>query len=290
MSHVQTERDVAMRIDVDAVLRQRLPRHYRYIPKALIAWVKRLVCQDKLNWLLEHNRDRRGADFCAGVLNDLNVTYDICDAELLPAGDDSRVTYVCNHPLGALDGIAIIDMVARRHSGRPVKFVVNDLLTVLKPLSDIFVPVNKLGAQSRSEAGQISDVFAGDGPVIVFPAGLVSRRGRRGRIHDLEWHKMFVNKSIESGRDIIPLYFGGRNSNFFYNFAKLRTRLGLRFNFEMVLLPGEVFRCVGRRFEIRVGKRISYADLRGGREAQRQAREICRKVYLLGARTLDIQS
>jgi len=275
------DNETVIKIDLDAVVRERLPRQSRWIPRSLIACMERLICQDRLNWLLENNRGKKGADFCAGVLHDLNVTYNIIGDANLPSCDDSRVTYVSNHPLGALDGIAIIDMVARRH-GRPVHFIVNDLLAAIKPLEQVFVPVNKHGCQSRKSTLEISRVFAGDDPVVVFPAGLVSRRVKGGRIHDLDWHKMFVNKSIESGRDIIPMFFSGSNSSFFYNFAKFRTKIGLKFNFEMVLLPREVFRCENAVFDIHVGQRIPRDTLRGGRDAEACAREICRQVYSLG--------
>lgn len=269
-----------IKIDVNAVIRERLPRYYKWIPHPVIKLVERIIHQRDLNYLLEHNSGETGPDFCRGVLTDLNVGYTIEGTENLPASDDSRVTYVCNHPLGALDGIAIIDMISRLHEGKPLKFIVNDLLTAIRPLSDVFLPVNTHGAQSHAATAGINAAFSSDAPVVVFPAGLVSRR-QKNEIRDLPWRKMFVNKSIEFKRDIVPLYFSGRNSGFFYNFAKFRTHLGLKFNYEMFLLPSEVFRCRNAQFSIHAGRRIHWTSLRGGNDAAAQAAEIRDIVYSL---------
>lgn len=122
-----------------------------------------------------------------------------------------------------------------------MKFVVNDLLTFVEPLRSIFLGINKHGDQSRDAVALLDQAFAGPAPIVMFPAGLVSRRQPDGSIADLRWQKMVVNKAISCQRDIIPLHFSGENSKFFYNFAHLRTSLGLKFNIEMARLPAEIF-------------------------------------------------
>lgn len=134
-------------IDVAAVVRSRLPGHSRFIPGFVLGWLERLIRQQELNDLLRSNAGLEGAEFCRGVLSDLDVTYNVIGEENMPDGADRRVVYVCNHPLGALDGIALIDMVARHHACEPL-FVVNDLLMAVRPLERVFVPVNKFGSQS----------------------------------------------------------------------------------------------------------------------------------------------
>ena len=115
--------------------------------------------------------------------------------------------------------------------------------------------------------------------MIVFTAGLGSRKGSGGVVRDLPWQKMVVNKAVEHARDIIPIFFGGRNSSFFYNFARLRSRSGLKFNLEMALLPREIFKCRGRCFPIAVGERVPFGSLRGGSSARREAQTLCDTVY-----------
>lgn len=270
-----------MRIDIDEVLRTRVPHHYRFIPRFLIRALENIVCQDRLNWLLTHNASKTGVDFCKGVIDDLEVKYNVYGS--LPA-DDTRVIIVSNHPLGGLDGMVLADMVSLQYGGRKdVKFVVNDLLTFVEPLRPIFLGVNKHGKQSRESAARLEDAFMGNDPMVMFPAGLVSRRGADGVIADLRWNKMVVNKSVSSKRNIIPLHFGGQNSRFFYKFAQLRARLGLKFNIEMIRLPREVFESAGKTFDVHIGKPIPWESLRTGSEAQTQADLLRDEVYRLAA-------
>ncbi len=272
----------AMRIDVGEVLRQRLPSYSRFIPGFVVRALERAICQDGLNKLLSDNSAKSGVDFCKGVIDDLDVTYKVEGS--LPA-DNPRVIIVSNHPLGGLDGMVLADMVSRQYGGRKdVRFVVNDLLNFVEPLRSIFIGVNKHGKQSREAARQLEETFMSDSPIVMFPAGLVSRKGADGSIADLRWNKMVVNKAISSQRDIIPIHFGGNNSQFFYKFARLRTRLGLKFNIEMIRLPREVFESAGKRFDIRIGVPVPWSALTGGSGAQAQADELRERVYRLASR------
>lgn len=270
-------------IDVDSVVRTRAPRYYRFIPRFLIRKLERIICQDRLNELWHRNRDRQGLQLCEGLLSDLRVKLDVVNPENLPDKTDRRVLFVSNHPLGGLDGIALIDLIGRHYGVDPL-FVVNDLLMALTPFHSVFVPINKFGAQSRDSVRAIDEAFESDRPVIIFPAGLVSRRQKKGVIADLEWQKMFVMKARRFGRDIIPLYFSGGNSPFFYKFAKFRKKIGLRFNIEMIYLPREVFRCEGKTFTVFVGKRIPVASIEKGNAAE-IAERIKRLVYFLPQQT-----
>lgn len=272
--------DEVIKIDIDSVLRQRASRYYKFIPRFIIRWLERTVCQERLNWLLERNRGRRDADFCRGVLDDLNVGIKVTGEQNLHPDTDRRVVIVSNHPLGGLDGIALIDYVTRVYGGK-IHFIVNDLLMAIKPLTGVFLPINKHGKQSRASLKAIEEAFTGNDPIIIFPAGLVSRRQKGGVIADLQWQKMFVNKSVEYHRNIIPLKFNGENSGFFYKFAKFRTCLGLKFNIEMIYLPREVFRSENKEFSVVIGKPIKWDSLKSGKDAQRQADEIKEIVYNL---------
>lgn len=271
-----------IKIDVDAVLRERLPRYYRYLPKFIIRWIERTICQERLNKLLESNNGKYDADFCNGVLKDLNISINPIGYENLPPKDNRRVVIVSNHPLGGLDGIALIDFISN-YFGNKIHFIVNDLLMAIKPLNGVFLPINKHGRQSRQSLQAIEEAFAGNDPIIIFPAGLVSRRGKNGIIRDLKWQKMFINKCIEYHRNVIPLFFNGNNSPFFYNFAKLRTQLGIKFNIEMIYLPRELFRCENSTFTISIGSLINWQSLqpKNGQSAQDKADEVKQIVYNL---------
>ena len=275
-----TPKSSIKKIDIDAVLRERLGSRYRFVPRPLVALLKRIVCQDSLNDLLDKTGHLRDAEFCRAVLRELGITYCVVNPERLPAPADRRVIFVSNHPLGGLDGMVLIDLLTSLY-GPGLKFVVNDLLMAIDQLKGVFLPVNKLGKQSRDASDNLTRALEGPDPLVIFPAGLVSRRGADGAVADLEWHKMFINKAIASRRDIVPLFFSGRNSNFFYNFAYMRRRMGLRFNVEMALLPAEVFKQRSRNFTIVAGPRVPWNTLSTGSRAAADAREIKDRVYSL---------
>lgn len=270
--------DRPIQIDIGRELSKKLGRRARYVPRILVKAIERLIRQDELNDLLVRNFPRRGAEFCEGVLDTLDVKLEVKDATRLPASP--RCIIASNHPLGGLDGMSMIAWL-HRHYKRPVHFVVNDLLMAVDPLRDCFVPINKHGAQSRGAAKLIDEVLAGDDPVVIYPAGLVSRLGDDGKIADLEWRKMVINKAIESRRDIVPVHFEGENSPSFYRWARRRLRLGIKFNFEMVLLPRELFRAGGKTFTLTCGDPIAWQSLRGGRDAAAEAARIRNIVYSL---------
>lgn len=264
-----------LRVDISATLNSRASKYAKFIPGFMVKWLEHTICQDELNGILERTSGKRGAELCHAVLDDLDIKYNVIGGDNLP--DNRRVVIVSNHPLGALDGITLIDWVSKIY-GPGVKFIVNDLLMAVKPLDNVFLPINKHGKQSRKSSSNIEEVFAGNDPIIIFPAGLVSRKRDEG-IRDLKWQKMFINKAVQYHRDIIPVYFDGKNSPFFYNFAKLRTRVGLKFNIEMIYLPREIFRSRHARFTIVAGKPIPYNRFKGGRNAAIEAKAMKRIVY-----------
>ncbi len=236
-------------INVDKLLKSRLPRHYRFIPRFLIRGLERLICQKRLNHMLVNIGQAEGTEFCRRLLHELRVDYSL--SQFPEVKESTAVTYACNHPLGALDGIALIAALTERHGVEPY-FVVNDLLSVLDPLDSIFVPINKHGAQSRDAADGVRRAFADlSRPVVMFPAGLCSRQNDKGVIADLRWNKMFVQKSAEAGRDIHLLHCSAQNSPRFYRIARLRERLGVKFNLEMLLLPSEMVGYEGKSLAFR---------------------------------------
>lgn len=248
-----------IRIDVGAVLKARLGDKSSKVPGWLVRRLEKLVCQDRLNEMLRVAYPRRGSDFCRAVIDHLGIKIVIDGADNLPAPDRRRVIFVSNHPLGGLDGMALIDFAANHYGCQPL-FVVNDLLMAVEPLREVFLPINKLGSQSKNSINAIDKAMATDVPILIFPAGLCSRR-KCGKIADLEWKKMFVQKAREFHRDIVPMRFCAENSPRFYRAAHWRERLGIKLNIEMVLLPSEVFKAEGKTFAIRIGKLIPWQDL-----------------------------
>ena len=246
-----------MRIDVDKVLRTRLPRHYRYIPRFAVRWLERTICQDQLNAILMKMAGKNSVDAASAALTEMGITIDEKGLEQLPEG---RYMFVSNHPLGGLDGLALISLIGNRYE-RHIKFLVNDLLMAVEPLRGVFLPVNKYGSQSRATATQIEEALKSDEQFITFPAGLCSRMQPDGTIADLPWQKAAVNHAVNYQRDIVPIYFDACNSKFFYRFAKWRKKLGIKFNIELIFLPKEMIKQCGSTLHVIIGEPIPWTSL-----------------------------
>ncbi len=170
---------------------------------------------------------------------------------------EGRYIIAANHPLGGFDGIALMHVVGKI---RPhIQFPVNDILINLHNIKDLFVPVNKHGSNMQN-ARLIDEAFASDATILFFPAGLVSRK-QKGVIKDLEWKSTFIKKARSHKRDIIPTYISGRNSNWFYNLANWRKRLGIKVNLEMLYLMDEAVKQKGKEICITFGEPIPYTSL-----------------------------
>jgi putative hemolysin len=181
--------------------------------------------------------------------------------------------------LGGLDGIALGYLLGKEYDGK-VKFFSNDLLMNVHPIRELFVPVNKTGAQGKGHAEMMKQFYESNNHLITYPSGMCSRK-IKGEIMDLEWKKNFVKKSIEYQRDVVPVYFEGRNSNFFYRLANFRKFLGLKFNVEMLYLSDEMFRQKGNHFIIRIGEPVSWQTFDKSKSHSEWANLMKAKVYSL---------
>ena len=273
--------DEKLHIDLDEMLRTKVPKYRRYMPGWLVRWLERTICQDELNELLDSTAGTRNEEFAAAALNYLGATVEAHGLERYSPDDPHRYIFASNHPLGGLDGIALIALLGRHYGGR-VRCVVNDMLMQVRPLAGVFLPANKHGRQTEAAVRAINDAMASDCQMLYFPAGLCSRKMADGTIADLEWHKSFITKSVEYKRDVVPVYFSGSNSNRFYRFARWRKRLGIKLNIEMIYLPDEMMRCRGKRFSVTFGAPIPWTTFTDGQRRPAEYAAMVRKcVYNL---------
>ena len=125
-----------------------------------------------------------------------------------------------------------------------------------------------------------SSTFNSNVPIITFPAGLCSRR-IDGEVTDSEWKPSFIKKAIQSQRDIVPVYFEGKLSNFFYNLCTIRSKCGVKANIEMLYLVDEMFKQSGGSFTIKIGEPISWKELQNGESHRKWAEKIKKRASLL---------
>ena len=269
-----------LQLDIEGILRKRIPSSkQRFIPGFLYTALARLIHQDELNEMLRVGYPEEGSKFSQKVLKYLNIEIELEGGENLPS-PDRRVVFASNHPLGGLDGIALIAVLGQHYGDENISFLVNDLLMNVEPLSNVFLPINKYGSQARAAAEAINSAYASDRQIVIFPAGLVSRLHPGGEIHDLKWQKAFVQKAIENDRDIVPVRFVALNRKRFYRLAKWRKKLGIKVNIEQATLPAELCASRGKRFRIIIGKPISLSELKNsGKPYPQLANQIRELIY-----------
>jgi putative hemolysin len=249
----ESEYNATPLIDVENVLRSKNPALYRVIPGFIIKYLKRIVHQDELNEFLKKWGHLRDSELITAGLEHFEIKFKVYGSENIP--ETGRYIFVSNHPLGGLDGLVFIHEISKHFND--IKFPVNDILTNIENFSGIFLPVNKHGLQAKDAARMIEDAYSSDGQILYFPAGLCSRK-TKGVIKDLQWHKSFISKAIQHKRDIVPAYFSGRNSEFFYNLANIRKLLGIKANIEMLYLADEMFKQKDKMIRLVFGKPISW--------------------------------
>ena len=241
-------------IDIDKVLREKAPKYYKYIPRFVVSYLKRIVHQEELNVFLRDSKDKVGVDFLKACLEFLDANIVVKGEENLPK--EGLYTFVSNHPLGGQDGVALGYILGSFYNGK-VKYMVNDLLMNLQGLAPLCIPLYKTGKQAKDFPRMVEAGFASNDQLIMFPAGLCSRR-QNGVIRDLDWKKTFIVKSVQAQRDVVPIHFEGRNSNFFYNLANICKFLGIKVNIAMLYLADEMLKNRHKTFTVTIGKPISW--------------------------------
>jgi putative hemolysin len=259
------------KIDLKKLIAQKNQSLAKMIPNFLLAPLKSILHIKELNQNLEEFSEYKDLEFIRKVLEYFDISISIEGEEHISG--DNRLLIVANHPLGGLDGMAIIDTVGQYRS--EPRALVNDFLMSIGPLRNLFVPVNKHGS-NRENLIIYQEVFNSDHTIIHFPAGLCSRK-IKGQIVDLKWESSFVRLARESNRDIVPTYISGRNSNWFYNLSKVRNAFKIEFNIEMIWLVDEMFKQRGQTLTIRFGKPVLNTELQGNK--QEIADEIRKMVY-----------
>ena len=239
-------------IDVEQVIKAKNPRLANLMPGFVINYLKRIIHQDEINHFLDVSGNETGLAFVDAVLDVFQPRVELVGLENLRSSE--RVIVASNHPLGGLDGLALMQSIGKVNS--EIQFPVNDILLYIDNLKPLFVPINKHGSNAEN-IRILNDTFMGNAVICYFPFGLVSRK-RKGIIRDLEWKKTFLSKAKKFKRDIIPTHISGRNTDFFYNLSNLRKGIGIKANIEMLYLVDEFFKQKNQEIRITFGKPIAW--------------------------------
>lgn len=267
-------------IDIDKILKSKMGNKVKFVPRFLVSWLKKIIHEDEVNRFLWESRGLSGTEWLTECVRYLKMDVEIVGLENLPDKNDGKLyTFVSNHPLGGQDGVCLGSIIGKHYDGK-FRYLVNDLLLNLPGLKPVSIGINKTGRQSRDFPRMVEAGFKSDNHMLMFPAGLNSRKRKDGTIHDLPWKKTFISKSVEYQRDVVPIHFGGRNSERFYRIARFSDKY-LPFNLAMLFLVDEMYRNVGKHFLISIGKPIPWQTFDKSKSATEWAQYVKDRVYEL---------
>jgi len=269
-----------MPVDIRNVFYEKNPGMARLIPGFIFRYIEKIAHQKDINDFLAVHGDKQGMDFVKAAITDFNVSIEVRGEENIPG--DGRYIFVANHPLGGFDGLLFMEVLSRYY--KDFKFLVNDILMTITNLNCLFIPVNKHGKQGYNSIRQIEQAYNSNAQILTFPSGFVSRYFN-GMVMDLAWKKNFITSAVRYGRDVVPVYFTGRNTNFFYRLFRLRKFLGLKANIEMLYLVDETWKHKNKNITITFGKKIPYTTFDKSKTPAEWAKWVKKQVYSIGGIT-----
>ncbi len=242
-------------IDVGTVLQARMPsfKHYPALLVRFFIWcLCTLVNEDRINQFLQKHGYLKGSDFIDQVFDELKLDYLVRHDEIKNIPVTGQVLIVANHPLGGLDGLALLRLIVKTR--RDVSIVVNELLCNIKSLNSMFLPLDAFGEKThKADLERIITALNQGRAVIIFPAGAVSRAGPKG-IRDGKWLSGFLRIAEKTSAPILPIHISARNSVLFYLVARFSATLS------MLMLPREMTGFKGT-ISLTIGQPIPIGDL-----------------------------
>ena len=226
-------------------------RHRRRTANAIARLLNILFLQERFKQFEHKYSGLEGFDFVSAALTFFDFSIRLPESQKARIPATGRLVIASNHPIGSLDGIALLDLV--RQVRNDVRVVANGMLMHLKPLHSVLLPVNNMsGSTTRRDLLAIRKHLESDSVLIIFPAGEVSRLGLKG-VRDGLWNNGFVKLASATKAPILPVFMGGRNSAFFYGLSALVKPLSTAW------LIREMFKQQHKTVDVHIGRPIPYS-------------------------------
>ncbi len=240
-------------INVEKTIKESNSKLLNKLPGFIAKLIVKTIKQKEINRFLNKHSDSIGRDFLIKIIEEYNIKIEVEGKENLP--ENGKCIFVANHPFGLIDGLVLTHIVSGKYGS--IKAIANDAFMLIPQLHPFIAAVNVFEGSSKDYLKALDETYYTEVPITHFPAGEVSRL-YSGKVQDTKWQKSFITKSIASNRDIVPIYFYGRNSNLFYTIFLLRRLLGINVNLELILLPREFFKKRNKTIKVKIGKPIPY--------------------------------
>ena len=242
-------------LNIEAAITEKFPElPNKKTGKLAINLIKSLAHEKEINEFIETHQHLKGFAFLDEVLTFFNFSYTVNSQALTRIPAQGRVIIVANHPIGSLDGLALLKMV--RTIRADVRIVASDLLNKIEPLESLFIGVDNLSGKSthKTQFKKMLAALDNEEAVIIFPAGEVSRIRPNG-VRDGKWKAGFLKLAAKSKAPIQPIYIDARNSSLFYALSTLYKPLGT------MMLVQEMFNKKHQEIQFFVGKAIPFKEV-----------------------------
>lgn len=191
-----------------------------------------------------------GFDFVESALTFFNFQLRTRESERARIPATGKVVIVANHPIGSLDGLALLHLI--RQIRPDVKVVANNMLMQITRLHPVLLPVDNMGGKTaRKHLLAIKEHLDDESALLIFPAGEVSRFGTKG-VRDPAWQSGFIKLASATKAPILPIFVGGRNSVFFYSLSFLAKPISTAW------LIREMFNQSHKTIDARIGRAIPH--------------------------------
>lgn len=214
-----------------------------------VAWVlRKILHQDACNHIIDTNSHKPPFAFNRSVLDAFSAEYTVKHLENIP--ETGPVIIIANHPLGALEALALLDLT--QEVREDVKIVANELLMYIEPLQPLFLPVDNMNAKTaKASIVNINKALKNNEAVIIFPAGEVSRKTKEG-IVDSEWNRGFLRFAKRVKAPILPIKIDATNSWYFYTISHISKP------FSSLLLADQMFRRKGKPMQVTISQAVPF--------------------------------
>jgi len=264
-------------VDLDKWFKGSNNKLFRNLPGFIVSRLKKMICEEEMNALHNDNIDKVGIDYVNAILNDLDITIRMHNENALEGAE--KCIFAANHPLGGVDALSFLHCIYQL-KGKVVS-PSNQFFNYDPNLAPLIVGVNVFGNSSRDQTRIINHTFQSDAQIMIFPAGLVSRK-TNGEIKDPEWHKSFVSKAIETKRYVVPTFITGVNTPKFYRISRIRKFFRIKMPVEVLCLPREMLNKKGSTIDLIFGEPIAYNYFDASKRHHEWAQHVRAMVYDMG--------
>jgi len=261
-------------IDADKILKETYPNlNINKSNKLIGKLVKKLLHEDDFNQVISRNQHLRGFAFLDKLLKYFKFSYQVSPNCYANIPSEGRLLIVANHPIGTLDGLALIKLI--RSVRADVKIVANQVLTNMHPLKSIFLPIDVLSKSTSHKQAYKAMLAAleNEQAVIIFPAGEVSRISPKG-IQDGDWKSGFIKLAKKTKCPILPIHIKAKNSPLFYTASTFYKPLGT------LLLVQEMFNKKHQEVKFTVGSPIPFQAFSDSKKTNKELSQKFRKHVL----------